>query len=280
MPRLRPAVPSGTTAGDSTIIQYQETGLGRSFVFFAVTLGMNKFKAIHECLKKSTSFHYLEDYCTENKITAMSLSRDNFTIMLRPLFEDVLLDFELIVDPVYLSLYTYGSIADAVGRLGVFLSAPRPTESGTTKILLRKVISLRLLGTDDEIEAELKTFCYAIDVAMRYMERLEVAVHLPNVDISMWEGVDLQFTDIGHIVERRAIAYPDWDHFIDTIISISDDELPEDYKEEIIKIMVACKEFERVNDHLKLPEVIGPLVGMLEELDGKPKPKRKNYDIN
>lgn len=241
---------------------------------------MSKFKVIHEHLKNSSSFHYLDDFSTENKITVLSMSRDSFTVMLRPLFDDVLLDFELITDPTYLSLYTYGSLADAVGRLGVFLSAPTPTEAGTTKILLRKVISLKLLSTDAEIEAELKTFCYAIDVAMRYMERLEVAFHLPRVDVSMWEGVDLQFTDIGHIVERRAIAYVDWDHFIDTIVSVSEDELSDDHKEEILKIMNACKDFERVNDHLKLPEVISPLLGMLEELGDRPKPKRKNYDVN
>jgi len=241
---------------------------------------MSKFKVIHEHLKNSSSFHYLDDFSTENKITVLSMSRDSFTVMLRPLFDDVLLDFELITDPTYVSLYTYGSLADAVGRLGVFLSAPLPTEAGTTKILLRKVISLKLLSTDAEIEAELKTFCYAIDVAMRYMERLQVAFYLPRVDVSMWEGVDLQFTDIGHIVERRAIAYVDWNHFIDTIVSISEDELSDAHKEEILKIMTACKEFERVNDHLKLAEVVGPLLGMLEELGDKPKPKKKNYDIN
>lgn len=241
---------------------------------------MDKFKSVRDFLKNSSSFQYLEQYSTDKRIAATSISGQNFTTLFRDFADDVLLEFELIIDPVYINLYTYGQIADSVGRMGVFLMAPRPTESQTTKILLRKLVSLRLLTNPEEIDAELKTFCFAIDVAMRYAEKLEAVNYLSKVDISMWNDVDLQFTDIEHLVERRAIAYVDWDHFIDTVASISEDDLSDDYKAEIIKILVACKEFERINDHLVIQEVIGSLLRLLEEMDGKPKAKPKDYNIN
>jgi hypothetical protein len=107
------------------------------------------------------------------------------------------------------------------------------------------------------------------------MDKLEKVNQLPNTDVSMWEGIDLDFTDIDRLVERQVTAYIDWEHFVDSIIDI---DISDEHRDGLARIAIACKEFEDANPHLVIQEVIDSLLTLLEDLADKPAPD--DYEIN
>ena len=236
---------------------------------------MSDTNKILKILRESISFHYLEDASTENLWVVLSLAGHGFRIHNKPSFKEVMAEFEIHLPAQVLSLYTYGQMVDACGRLGACLTAPRPADGSVSKILLRKTISHRMLNDLGDLETELNTFCFAIECIEKYLGRLDDQSELPNVDVSMWTGVDINFTDIDKMVERKSIQYSDWDEFAETIFAL---DLPEEHREKLVQIIYACKEFEEANPHLVLQEVIDPLLILLEELEDRPAPK--TFEVN
>lgn len=230
---------------------------------------------IRDFVKNSSHFHYLEEYSTDDKIVAMSLSGHAFSAQYRDSADEIVLEFDLIAAPQYISLYTYGQLADTVGRMGLCLSAPRATEMRTCKITMRKSVPLKSIYTLKDLETEMNTFCFAVDCATKYMDKLEKVNQLPNTDVSMWEGIDIDFTDIDRLVERQVTAYIDWEHFVDSIIDI---DISDEHRDGLARIAIACKEFEDANPHLVIQEVIDSLLTLLEDLADKPAPD--DYEIN
>lgn len=230
---------------------------------------------IRDLIKNSLLFHYLEEYSTDNRTVAMSMSGHVFSSQYRASLDEITLEFDLIAPPKYINLYTYGQIADTVGRMGLCLSAPRATEMRTCKITMRKSVSCKLICDIKELETEINTFCFAVDCATKYIDKLDQANQLPNVDVSMWEGIDTEFTDIDRLIERHVTAYIDWDHFID---SVSDIDISDEHRESLVLIAIACKEFEDANPHLVIQEVADSLLTLLDELADKPAPN--DYEIN
>jgi len=236
---------------------------------------MSKTSKISEMLKESSAFHFLEEESSSHTWVLLSLSGQAIRIYNKPSSEEIVAEFEVITSPQLITLYTYSQMSDTCGILGVHLTAPRPVDGNMCRFYLKKVISHKLIRELSDLDAELKTFCFAAECAEKYIEKLHVQSQLPNVDVSMWEGVDIQFTDIDRIVEKKSITYLDWDEFAETIFEI---EMPEDHKEKLVSIIYACKKFEELNPHLNLQEVIDPLLLLLEELADRPTPKE--FEVN
>jgi uncharacterized protein with von Willebrand factor type A (vWA) domain len=132
-----------------------------------------------------------------------------------------------------------------------------------------------LADTLEDVEREINLFCFAVDSVTKYLNQVIKSNDLDNVDISMWTGIDTDFTNIDRMVERAAVSYVSWEHFID---SIADVDLPDEYKDKLVQIMQTCKEFEEANPHIVIQEVVDSLLALVDETAEKPEPK--DYEIN
>jgi len=246
-----------------------------AFCFFDVIPRMEHVLRIESLLRASSLFHTMEDFSTQNHLVVTSLSGHAIGVSYAIMTDEIVLDYDLMLQPTYVNLYSLGKLSGLAANLGVSVQAPQPTESRTTKIGLRKRISPILLQTLQEVESAINIFCFAVDSASEYFQRVAVAHTLPNVDISMWEGVDLNFTNIDRLVERKAITYLDWRALAETVAEL---DIPDEYIEGMVDIANRCQLFEEANPHLTLAEVVDPLLALLEERDDLPPPS--NYDVN
>lgn len=246
-----------------------------AFSFFDVIQLMEHVLRIESLLRASSLFHAIEEFSTQTHLAISSLSGHAIGLSYATATDEVVLEYDLVLQPSYVNLYTYGKLADIAGRLGAVLQAPTPTEFHTCKIGMRKRIGTSLMQTLSDVESQINIFCFAADSATTYFSKVAESHMLPNVDISMWEGVDLNFTNIDRLVERRSTAYVDWQAIVDTVAEL---DIPDEYKDGMADIAHRCQLFEEANPHLVLAEIIDPLLGLLEEMDQRPPPN--NYDVN
>lgn len=236
---------------------------------------MENILKIESLLRASRSFHVVEDSFNGNEIIITSLTGQAVALSYARSTDEIVLHYYLILQPGYVSLYTYGRLAEMSGKLGLTLQAPAPTELRTCKIGMQKRVHFSLMQTLQEVESNINIFCFAVDNATSYFKKVAEAHEMPNVDVSMWDGVDLNFTNIDRLVERCATAYKDWSDLAETVSEL---DIPEELKEGMIDIANRCQLFEEANPHLRLAEVVDPLLALLEEIDDRPPPK--NYDVN
>jgi hypothetical protein len=230
---------------------------------------------IESLLRASSLFHTMEDVSTQNHLVITSLSGHAVGLSYVIMTDEIVLDYDLVLQPTYVNLYTLGKLCDLATNLGVSVQSPRPTEMRTTKVGLRRRVSPVLLQTLQDVESAINIFCFAVDSASEYFQRVAVSHTLPNVDISMWEGVDLNFTNIDRLTERKAITYTDWRALAETVAEL---DIPDEYIEGMVDIANRCQLFEEANPHLPIAQVVDPLLALLEEMDERPPPN--SYDVN
>jgi hypothetical protein len=230
---------------------------------------------IESLLRASELFHTMEDASTKHHLVVTSLSGHAVGVSYAAMTDEIVLDYDLVVQPSYVNLYTFGRLNNIVSGLGVLLQSPVPTDSRTSRIGLRRRLHTSLLGTLQDVESSINIFCFAVDSATEYFQRVATAHTLPNVDISMWEGVDLNFTNIDRLVERKVVTYVDWRSLAETVAAL---DIPDEYIEGMVDIANRCQLFEEANPHLVLAEIVDPLLALLEEMEDRPPPS--NYDVN
>lgn len=168
----------------------------------------------------------------------------------------LLLESTLILEPSILNLKTFSAMAHVCMSSGMAMSGIVPADNGTVKVYIGKTIDS---ASVKRLPYELEQARTCIAQIIGYVNYRSGQSELLNLDLSMFEEIDVSNFDPQVLGETKDFVYRTWQNYASAIVSSSDD-LSE--TSETIRRINACAEFERLND-LKLSEV-GDIV--LEEL--------------
>lgn len=170
--------------------------------------------------------------------------------------QSLLLESTLILEPNIMNLKTFSAMAHVCMSNGLGMSGIVPANNGTIKVYIGKTISSASIK---RLPYELEQVRTCLTQIIGYINYRSGHSELLNLDLSMFEEIDVSNFDPQVFGEKKDFVYRTWQNYANAVVS-SSENLSE--ASETIKRINACAEFERLND-LRLSEV-GDIV--LEEL--------------
>ena len=170
--------------------------------------------------------------------------------------------FELRVEAIipfyseYLNLTTYSRLVYLAYQFSHAATWPQPYRNELTQV--RISATHRLTEDLTILERMLDRTVSCIDKIVSYLEVLADACDLNNVDLSMFESIDLNSIDVVALCEQKEARHGTWGKFIDHVKNFEsdDDEINDEIRQMMVGWLTACQSFEEKNPTLCLGEVI------------------------
>lgn len=202
-----------------------------------------KFAALKAAIKKAN--YAIEDEDKETFSVLISINPDS-AVLLSLNNEIVKLETTFIFNSYLINLKTLSSISHAAYFYGFSNSGILNKNQDQVKFYLAKEVPINSLSS--RLKDELEKMEKCIDHIAGYISYRMNQSNLKELDLSMFEDIDLFLFDPRSLGEKKDFVYKDWPTYIESVEN--DDSNVGVNPEIMLSELKACAEFEKANDVL------------------------------
>lgn len=152
-----------------------------------------------------------------------------------------------------INISVFREIAELLGERGCSLIAAKPIGGRQMRLVVGRKIAAKYLAKLADLETEMAIVDLASAAVLSLLQRVAEAASLDFVDLSMFAGIDLDQFEIVELLHRRFFEFTSWEEMCAAARDTMDDRAAAD---EVVRQLLAFKEFERKNPHINLAEVV------------------------
>lgn len=228
-------------------------------------------KQIYNAISASFLFDLVEGTDSDSVWLVESLGGSGLDIRYIPSSDEVCIASSVIIrTPDIINLFVFGRMAEAAAKFGCSISQVKPFMMQASIVTMTRLVHASTFITKEGAEAAMTATDMAADITSKYLIKVSRDCDLDFVDISMFDGIDIESFDAENITQRRYTEFCDWEALIaHTEINVADPGT----SVRVVELLRALQRFEIQNPHITLPEVIRHLVPFVRKHIESPAPK-------
>ena len=167
-----------------------------------------------------------------------------------------------VFDTHLIGMFVLNKIAEKLAAVGCGLNKFVPRQDRESTISISRVLAQKYLATGQDIAKEIQLIQAAHKLINDYLTSVIEANEMSFVDISMFEGLDVDSFDVTDVIERKYFEFESWGKLIE---SANANIASEESAAKIEKMLRAYQQFEEKNPNICLGEVLKSLPAVISE---------------